>query len=44
MRGQAYAVGVIVLGKHAPKTWRDGANALLFGSERPYFTGGHHDL
>jgi hypothetical protein len=37
LRGQAYAVGVIVLGRHAPPDWRDGAIALLFGSERPYF-------
>jgi Zn-dependent protease with chaperone function len=40
LRGQAYAIGVIVLGDRAPHAWRDGAVALLFGSERPYFQSG----
>jgi len=35
-RAQAYTMGVIVLGRQAPTTWRDGAKRLLFSSERPY--------
>ncbi|HTJ98178.1 MAG TPA: M48 family metallopeptidase [Bordetella sp.] len=44
MRGQLYTIGVIAMGKHAPQEWRDGANALLFGSERPYFKGTPQEL
>jgi hypothetical protein len=35
--GQAYSMGVIVLGKAAPEHWRTGAKRLLYASERPYF-------
>jgi len=38
LRGHAYAVGVILLGQHAPAAWRDGAKKLLFATERPYFS------
>ncbi len=37
-RGQAYSIGVIILGKNAPAAWRNGAKRLLFASERPYFS------
>ncbi|KAF1041458.1 MAG: Protease HtpX [Herbaspirillum frisingense] len=37
MRGQAYVMGVIVLGAAAPAEWRVGARCLLFSYERPYF-------
>ena len=37
LRGQAYSIGVIVLGARAPAAWRRGAKRLLFASERPYF-------
>lgn len=36
-RGVFYAMALIVKGKQAPATWRDGAKRLLFGTERPYF-------
>ena len=35
--GNAYAMGVILLGPRAPAAWRDGAKRLLFVTERPYF-------
>jgi hypothetical protein len=37
LRGNAYAMGVILLGSRAPAAWRDGAQRLLFATERPYF-------
>jgi hypothetical protein len=37
LRGLAYSVAVIVMGKRAPAVWRRGAARLLFASERPYF-------
>jgi hypothetical protein len=37
LRGHAYSMGLIVLGKSAPTLWREGAKRLLFISERPYF-------
>jgi len=37
LRGQFYAVGLVLLGERAPQTWRDGAKGLLFAYERPYF-------
>ena len=37
LRGNAYVVGVILLGPRAPAAWRDGARRLLFVTERPYF-------
>jgi Zn-dependent protease with chaperone function len=37
LRGQAYAMGLIIRGKSAPPKWRDGAKRLLFAIERPYF-------
>lgn len=37
-RGHAYSLGVVALGPRAPKSWRDGAQRLLFASERPYFS------
>ena len=37
LRGQAYVIGVIVLGGKAPAAWRSAAKGLLFASERPYF-------
>lgn len=37
VRGQFYAVGVVLLGDRAPQAWRDGAKGLLFAYERPYF-------
>jgi Zn-dependent protease with chaperone function len=37
LRGHAYTMGLIVLGKSAPSPWREGAKRLLFISERPYF-------
>jgi Zn-dependent protease with chaperone function len=40
LRGQAFAMAVVVLGKHAPRAWRNAARALLFASERPYFAPG----
>src|SRR5262249_10306261 len=39
LRGQAYCVGIVVLGDKAPSSWRLGAIRLLFASERPYFHG-----
>ncbi len=36
-RGEAYSVGVIVLGGRAPAAWRHAAKQLLFAPERPYF-------
>ncbi len=36
-RGQAYVIGILVLGTDAPAEWRRAAHALLFGPERPYF-------
>jgi len=35
--GQAWSMGVIVLGNQAPVSWREGAKRLLFASERPWF-------
>jgi Zn-dependent protease with chaperone function len=40
LRGQAYSMGVVLLGKNAPPAWRSGAQSLLFSMERPYFTTG----
>jgi hypothetical protein len=37
LRGQAYVMGIIALGKDAPPKWRKQAKQLLFASERPYF-------
>ena len=37
LRGQAYTMGVVLLGAKAPPAWRHGAKRLLFSSERPYF-------
>jgi hypothetical protein len=37
LRGQAYCMGVIVLGSRAPVAWRHAAKRLLFAPERPYF-------
>jgi len=37
VRGQFYAVGVVLLGERAPQAWREGAKGLLFAYERPYF-------
>jgi len=37
LRGHAYSMGVIVLGRRAPASWRRGASRLLFAPERPYF-------
>ncbi|MFC4277005.1 M48 family metallopeptidase [Achromobacter aloeverae] len=37
MRGQAYAMATVLLGKDTPPAWRRGALTLLFGPERPYF-------
>ncbi|ALM85968.1 M48 family metallopeptidase [Bordetella sp. N] len=37
LRGQAYAMATVLLGKDTPAAWRRGANALLFAQERPYF-------
>jgi hypothetical protein len=36
-RGLAYTLAVIVKGRAASPSWRDGAKRLLFGTERPYF-------
>ncbi|SHL92644.1 M48 family metallopeptidase [Rhizobacter sp. OV335] len=36
-RMQAYAAGVVLLGREAPAAWRDAARKLLFADERPYF-------
>ena len=35
--GQAFSMGVILLGQQAPSTWREGAKRLLFATERPWF-------
>jgi Zn-dependent protease with chaperone function len=40
LRGQAYNMAVVVLGKSAPQAWRNGARTLLFSMERPYFAAG----
>ena len=37
VRGQFYALGVVLLGDRAPQAWREGAKGLLFAYERPYF-------
>jgi len=37
LRGYAYSMGVIVLGRQAPQEWRDQVKGLLFSAERPYF-------
>jgi len=37
-RAQAYAAGVVLLGRDAPAAWRDAARRLLFADERPYFS------
>jgi len=37
MRGQAYAMATVLLGKDTPAAWRRGALTLLFAPERPYF-------
>jgi hypothetical protein len=37
MRGIAYAMAATYLGERCPAHWRDGANRLLFATERPYF-------
>ncbi|OWT73790.1 Zn-dependent protease with chaperone function [Achromobacter sp. HZ28] len=39
LRGQAYAMATVLLGKDTPPAWRRGANTLLFAQERPYFKG-----
>jgi len=36
-RMQAYAAGVVLMGREAPSAWRDAARTLLFADERPYF-------
>jgi hypothetical protein len=36
LRGEAYAAGVVLLGRKAPQAWRTGARCLLFAAERPY--------
>lgn len=35
--GQAWGMGVILLGQQAPANWRNGAKRLLFVPERPWF-------
>jgi hypothetical protein len=40
LRGQAYSMAVVVLGKKAPLHWRSAARTLLFSMERPYFAAG----
>ena len=37
VRGDTYAMALILKGKSAPAAWRDGAKRLLFQIERPYF-------
>ncbi|OZI37361.1 hypothetical protein CAL29_02780 [Bordetella genomosp. 10] len=37
MRGQAYAMATVLLGKDTPPAWRRGAMTLLFAPEHPYF-------
>ena len=37
LRGEAYSMGVIILGSRAPLAWRRAAKRLLFAPERPYF-------
>lgn len=37
LRGQAAAMGIILLREQAPDEWRLDARRLLFGDERPYF-------
>jgi len=36
LKGQAYVIGAIVMGKAAPAPWRDYAKRALFTTERPY--------
>lgn len=36
VRGEAYAAGVVLLGRKAPQAWRTGARCLLFAAERPF--------
>lgn len=36
LRGQAWAMGAMLLGEKAPAAWREGARRLLFASERPF--------
>ncbi|PHV10259.1 M48 family metallopeptidase [Chitinimonas sp. BJB300] len=36
VRGSAYGIGVILLGRRAPPHWRESAKRLLFAAERPY--------
>jgi Zn-dependent protease with chaperone function len=35
-RMQAYAAGVVLMGREAPSAWRDATRRLLFADERPY--------
>lgn len=37
VKGQAYALGSVYLGKNAPESWKKKAAMLLFITERPYF-------
>lgn len=37
LRGQAYAMAIVVLGRDAPAAWREQARRLLFEAERPFF-------
>ena len=37
LRGQALAMGLVVLGERAPARWREEVRAILFVPERPYF-------
>lgn len=37
IRAQAMAMGAVVLGRNAPRSWRVGAQQLLFADERPFF-------
>ena len=37
LRGEAYGMGVILLGDRAPSVWRRATKRLLFAGERPYF-------
>ncbi|CAN7350585.1 M48 family metallopeptidase [Polaromonas sp. LjRoot131] len=36
LKGQAYVMGTVVMGKAAPANWRDYAKRALFTTERPY--------
>lgn len=38
LRARACSIGVIALGKKAPRAWREMATRMLFASERPYFS------